>query len=267
MAKDTGALFASTASYYARYRPGYPPEVFAHLVDTLGLNGRQRVLDLGCGPGTVAIPLAPFVERVVAADPQPEMIKVGARTARAAGVADAIEWRVAGSASIAELGADGPYDLVTMGSSFHWMDREAVLADLARVTTSEAAVVLLGDPPPEWGAEAPWADDIKDLRRRYLGTDRRAGSGSGTDPAERHEDVLRRSAFAHVTTTNWAWTLERTVDELVGLQFSYSFSSPALLGARQQDYASQVRDVLMRHAPDGMISTQHDTELIIARRR
>lgn len=114
---------------------------------------------------------------------------------------------------------------------------------------SEAAVVLLGDPPPEWGAEAPWAGDIKDLRRRYLGTDRRAGSGSGSDPAEGHEDILRRSAFAHVTTMNWPWTLERTVDELVGLQFSYSFSSPALLGARRQDYGSQVRDVLLRQPP------------------
>jgi len=44
-------LFAGTAGYYARYRPGYPAEVLAHLRATFGRDGTGRLLDLGCGTG------------------------------------------------------------------------------------------------------------------------------------------------------------------------------------------------------------------------
>lgn len=43
---DPTELFASTAPYYARYRSGYPPELFTELVDRFGLDGTQTVLDL-----------------------------------------------------------------------------------------------------------------------------------------------------------------------------------------------------------------------------
>ena len=33
-----------------------------------------RVLDLGCGPGTLAIPMAGFAGEVVAVDVEPEML-------------------------------------------------------------------------------------------------------------------------------------------------------------------------------------------------
>lgn len=57
-------LFTGTASYYARYRPGYPPDMFTTLEHRLGLDGTQRVLDLGCGTGQIAVGLAPLVAHV-----------------------------------------------------------------------------------------------------------------------------------------------------------------------------------------------------------
>ncbi|MGH9173431.1 MAG: class I SAM-dependent methyltransferase, partial [Vicinamibacterales bacterium] len=61
-------LFKGTASYYARYRPGYPAEFFAAVVEHFGLDGAGRLLDLGCGTGQLLIPLAPFVEAAIGMD-------------------------------------------------------------------------------------------------------------------------------------------------------------------------------------------------------
>ncbi len=48
MTADTPAeLFASTAPYYAKYRPGYDPKLYDLLAERFGLDGAQRVLDLG----------------------------------------------------------------------------------------------------------------------------------------------------------------------------------------------------------------------------
>ncbi|MFE5302268.1 hypothetical protein [Streptomyces sp. NPDC056632] len=63
------ALFASAAEHYARFRPGYPDEFFALLAERFGLDGTQTAMDLGCGPGMSALPLAPHVDRLYAIDP------------------------------------------------------------------------------------------------------------------------------------------------------------------------------------------------------
>ena len=40
-------MFKGTAPYYARYRPGYPPELLVRLAATARLDGMGRLLDLG----------------------------------------------------------------------------------------------------------------------------------------------------------------------------------------------------------------------------
>src|SRR6266702_2438779 len=61
-------IFHGTAWYYARYRPGYPQELFDLLRGRFELDGTGRLLDLGCGTGQLAVPLAPLFEEVVAVD-------------------------------------------------------------------------------------------------------------------------------------------------------------------------------------------------------
>ena len=62
-------LFSGTAHYYARYRPGYPEHFFRHILSRFSLGATARVLDLGCGTGQLAIPLAPPVAEVIGIDP------------------------------------------------------------------------------------------------------------------------------------------------------------------------------------------------------
>jgi cyclopropane fatty-acyl-phospholipid synthase-like methyltransferase len=77
--------FEGTAAYYDRYRAPYAPETIEYLVSAFGLDDTARVLDLGCGPGTIAIPISRFVAEVLAVDLDPAMVVEGRRLAQERG--------------------------------------------------------------------------------------------------------------------------------------------------------------------------------------
>ena len=84
-------LFAGTAGYYARYRPGYPAAVLDRLRAVFGLDGTGRLLDLGCGTGELARPLHADFEQAVGIDISPEMVAEARRQSARAGIAN-VRW-------------------------------------------------------------------------------------------------------------------------------------------------------------------------------
>ena len=82
-------LFAGAAAYYEFGRLPYAPGLADALADALGLNGSGRLLDLGCGPGTVALKVARLFEEVVGLDADHEMLLEAERLAAQRGVRNA----------------------------------------------------------------------------------------------------------------------------------------------------------------------------------
>ena len=81
---------------------------------------QHALIDLGTGPGLLALGFAPYVGRIVGVDPEPAMI--AAATEAAARASQALTL-IEGKAE--ELPADiGSFDVVTIGRALHWMDRE-----------------------------------------------------------------------------------------------------------------------------------------------
>ena len=74
--------FATTVALYEELRPPYPPAFFGRVAQQLGLASEHALIDLGTGPGLLALGFAPYVGRIVGVDPEPAMI-VAARTAAA----------------------------------------------------------------------------------------------------------------------------------------------------------------------------------------
>lgn len=263
--EDPAELFTSTAPYYVRYRSGYPPAFFAYLIDRFALDSTQTVLDLGCGTGQIAIPLAPHTARVLAVDPEPTMLEQARRLAAEHGVTT-IDWIQGDAHRLHEF--DFPaLDLVTMGASFHWTDREALMVELDTLVASGGAVVVASGGAAGKRIPSSLNDAIAALRTRYLGPTRRTGLGTNIPRDERHADVLRRSPFSHVDRVTWAWQLPRDVDSLVGLQFTYSYSAPVRFGheATRLRFEHELRELLRAHFPDGVTETIH-TEALIATR-
>src|SRR5215472_11194967 len=164
----------------------------------VGLDGSQRVLDIGCGTGQMTIPLARHASAVLAIDPVPGMLAAGRQAARAAG-ADNITWLEGDSSRIAALAAPGA-DLAVFAASFHWTDRPAVLAVLNEVLAPGGAVIVVNDILGD-DEEPDWVHAIASIRAHYLGTEQRTGMSVIAD----HRDVLASSAFGAVDTLTWSW--------------------------------------------------------------
>ncbi|MBF6589461.1 MAG: methyltransferase domain-containing protein [Ktedonobacterales bacterium] len=149
-----GAEFAAQfqdASIVRAYphRPPYPAAVFAFLVGLLPQASRA-VLDLGCGTGDLARPLAPLVARVDAVDISAGMLE--AARALPGGDQPNLTW-IAGSAEAAPVRP--PYGLITAGESLHWMAWDVVLprCHALLVPGGALAIVEREEAPQPWFAE------------------------------------------------------------------------------------------------------------------
>lgn len=81
------SLFQGAAKFYEKGRLPYAPSIGSTLAEALALDGVGRLLDVGCGPGTVTAVLASYFADAVGIDPDPGMIAAARR------VAD-IEWDI-----------------------------------------------------------------------------------------------------------------------------------------------------------------------------
>jgi ubiquinone/menaquinone biosynthesis C-methylase UbiE len=243
-------LFKGTAQYYARYRPGYPEPFFAHVVDRFRLDGTGRLLDLGCGTGQLAVPLASRFQEVVGMDPEPEMLAVATAQARAAGVGH-VTWIEGGSDDLPALQPQlGTFRLVTMGSSFHWMDQQATLLALAGLVAPFGGLVIAGS-ASLWNRANPWQEAVKSVIQRWLGAARRAGSSTYAEPAEPFEAVIARSPFRFVERYRHEYLLIWDIERIIGHLFSTSFCSVRVLGSKREPFESDLRQTLREIEPSG----------------
>jgi SAM-dependent methyltransferase len=114
--------FSGGAAEYTRYRPTYPPGLFAWLS---GLNDRHYLAwDCGCGNGQAAIGLAPYYDRVTATDPSRQQIENAIPHER-------VGYRVAPAE---DSGLDpSSIDMVVVAQALHWFDFERFYAEVCRV--------------------------------------------------------------------------------------------------------------------------------------
>jgi SAM-dependent methyltransferase len=216
--------FRTAAPHYVRYRPAYPAELIARLAGAARLDSTARVLDLGCGPGTLSIPLAAHAGEVVAVDVEPEML---ARLRESApSNVTAIEAR---AEDVDETW--GAFRLATAGRAFHWFDTGLVLGRLAAVTP---ALALVADAPG--GSEA---------QRQTLHIAAELIDAPPLPRARfRFVDLLRSSPFSEVEVISVEVERRWTPDELIGLAYSTSAASPERLGARAPEFERRVRQEL-----------------------
>jgi trans-aconitate methyltransferase len=255
-------IFAGTAAYYARYRQPYPDELIADLVAHYSLDGAGRLLDLGCGPGTLTLPLASHFESVLAVDIAEDMIVEARRQPVPPGAA--IEWRGMRAEDVSP--ALGTFRLVTSGSAFHWMDRDGVLTRVQEVLEPGCGIALAGGAGVWWEGKEDWHQAVTATIKRYLGERRRAGSGIATHMAdERFEQTLERLGWRVEFERDYPDVLEWDVGGVIGHLWSSSFANRRLLGERAEQFERELRAELSRLHPDGRFRETGDFGLVCGR--
>lgn len=263
------SLFAGSAPYYQRGRLPYAAGFADAIRDALGLDGSGRLLDVGCGPGTVTLPLAPMFREAVGVDADEGMLDEARRSGRRAGLENVRWLRKRAEELPAGLGA---FRVAVFAQSFHWMDRDRVAGTIHRMLDPAGALVHISDVKEPLSSSGlphpvPPVGGIRELVRHYLGPVRRAGQGvleHGTPGGE--AAVLARAGFGgpERLRVRAETVLERTVDDVVAWAYSRSDSAPHLFGQRLAEFDRDLRSLLDEAADDGRFSERvPDTEIFV----
>jgi len=237
--------FASTVAYYENARPPYGGAFFAAVARELGLDGGQRLLDVGAGPGLLAIGFAPYCKEVVGLDPEPAMIEAARMAAARAGVAGAfIEGRFEDKA--ASLAA---FDVVTIGRAIHWLDPDPARMALDRVVKPRGRIVVCHASSVDDGRN-PWLGAFNAIRDRWR-DDR---------PRYDRDVFFAGGPFVPRGTISVETATTVPVERLADRILSMSTSSPERLGGEVAVMRSAMREALASYASEGMIQDTVEAE-------
>ncbi len=198
------------AGDYARFRPGYAPQVATAV---LGYVGRAAAsidaADIGAGTGIWTRTLAARgLHSVVAVEPNDEMRGQGIETSAGTDIA----W-IKGSAEATGL-PDGSVDLVSMASSLHWADFDKACDEFHRILRPGGVFVALWN--PRFIEANPLLVEIETEIARLRPDIRRVSSGrSGI--TERLTDMLSaKPQFAEVLYLEGRHSAHQTPGQYMG---------------------------------------------------
>jgi SAM-dependent methyltransferase len=253
--------FRTTTPYYAKYRLAYPDGLIARALTLAGLAPGDPVLDLGCGPGLLAVPIARLGMRVTAVDPEPEMLAAAGEAAREAGVEIAFRE----GSSFAMPRDLGQFKLIAMGRAFHWMDGGATLELLDGYVVPGGALAFFDDEHPRT-AENAWWRALRGVSEDY-GRNLSPHLVAANSPGYRtHDSLLLDSPFCCLEGVSVVVRRERTVDDIVGLAFSMSTSSRQRLDERAASFESDLRKRLLALSPSGQFVEIAELSALVASR-
>ncbi|MDM9384099.1 class I SAM-dependent methyltransferase [Chlorogloeopsis sp. ULAP01] len=257
-------LFTGAAWYYAQYRPKYPPIVFDLLTEIFHLDGKGKLLDLGCGAGLITIPLRDRFEEVIGLDPDPEMLQVAQQQATAVGATN-ISW-VQYRAENISPDVD-KFRLVTIGRAFHWMQRDFVLQRVYNLLTDNGGLAIIQTHEDPWNSDHPWKKTAIAVVKRWLGEQRRTGEGGKGvwKPLQiSHEEILAQSAFSSQAKYEVKYQQSWTVDTYLGYLYSTAFCLPSYVGENRERFEADLKESLLAVEPSGSFIEELPITIIAA---
>ncbi len=241
--------FATTVPLYENFRSPYAAGFFETVARRARLGKADSLIDLGTGPGIIALGFAAYVGRIVGVDPEPAMLEAArqaaARTSQAFTLLE----------SKAEtLTADvGTYNVVTIGRALHWLEPEATAALLGRLVAPGGLILVCASASAADGRNG-WLAAYNEARRSW----------SHSAEGERHHqdlDTLLRGTRFHVGETI---TVESriSVSDLARRVLTFSSSSPAVIGTQVEEMLRDVEDRLLPLSQAGLL-----TEIVLSTAR
>ncbi|QBD81017.1 class I SAM-dependent methyltransferase [Ktedonosporobacter rubrisoli] len=223
-------------------RPTYPQEIFT-ILNELIVEEPRAVLDVGCGTGNIARPLADYIERIDAVDLSLPMLE-RARTLPG-GDSPKIRW-LHGPAESVEL--EPPYALVTAGESLHWMEWNVVLPRLARILTPHGMLAITYV-EEQSARSAPWSDGARQIIQRF-------SNNPTYQPFDWIAELEKEQLFQKLGERQSAPVLvKQTVEDYIAAQHARSTLSLDTMTTEQAaQFDREMQELLLPFAQDGLLT-------------
>jgi ubiquinone/menaquinone biosynthesis C-methylase UbiE len=228
------------SAYAARF--AYGPDTFGILASLR--RGSGPVCEIGAGNGRLTLGLAGRVGRVDAIEPSRAMVDAAGE-----GANPDIHWIVA---RFEEAPLRGPYSLVVAAESIHWVDWKLAFPRIVSVLIPGAFLALVGVDEFEPGTDDP--SRVRCAKLRQL-----INEFSTNHEYERYDLIPSLSAagvFELVGTARATRaTVTESIERVISRLHSMNGLAPTALGHRLGAFDRRARDLLLRLAPTGTIST------------
>jgi SAM-dependent methyltransferase len=266
-ARWNGPSGRAWSEYAEHFERGYADFDAAYLA-AVAAGPDDLVLDVGSGPGALALEIAATARRVVGVDVSAALVDLARRRARAAG-RDQVVFVVA-DPQVDPLPDEGPFDLVVshFGSMF-FDDPVAAFTVLFRALRPGGRLVLLTWQAPEHN---PWQVEV--LRALHPDRDApipptEAPSPFGLSDPDRVRGVLGAAGFVDVGLEGLRAPHWSGADPDDAVRFTATHNAPVLDGyeeATRRRALDQLRALFeAHHTPDGVLFDSA-TWLVRARR-
>jgi SAM-dependent methyltransferase len=240
--------FSDRAADYVRFRPDYPAAAIDAILNGVGDPAALIAADVGAGTGISARLLAERGTRVIAIEPNREMLG-------AAAPHEHIAWVVA-TAEATALAA-GSVGLVLSAQAFHWFRQPDALSEFHRVLAPSGRLVLM------WNSR----DRTDPLTREYIEA---IHAVQGEHPAERRPFdpavVSARGEFGEAWLKTFPYRQSLDREGLAGRAWSASYVPRE--GPRAEQLVQNLDALHQKYRDErGMIALRYRTEVWIAERR
>lgn len=234
--------------YYHKYRRGYPADVFDVLARTLNLTKDDMALDLGCGTGQIAVPLAAQVGAVIGMDPSADMLH---RARQEAKDASNTTWLLGADADLPRLAAVlGTRRLaaITIGQALHWMDHEALFQAAKPLLRDGGGIAILTNGAPLWLQATRWSQALKGTLERWLGTTLSYSCGTDQQAQDRYAGALSDAGY-DVRREAVDYDDDLTIDQIIGGVLSAASADKVSRPNQRKIIANNIRRAVAPHGP------------------
>lgn len=224
------------------HRAPYPDDVFRKIVD-LAPN-RRSMLDLGCGPGTIARRLASQFERITALDASRAMLNLGRQMP--SGDTLNIHWIEGLAEHMVDV--DHPYDVVVAAESIHWMDHQHLFPRLRnQVADVHIFVVVEGDD----AYEPPWQTEWERFLEKWIRhTSNKPYKPGGNEPfLRKYEEWINVLGEQYFISK----PIVQHVDHFIACQHSRNTFTPSALGYAMATFDKELAGLLAPYATENKI--------------
>ncbi len=197
--------FSDRAEDYAKYRPSYPEEAIATILEGLGNPSQLVAADIGAGTGISSRLLAQQGVRVMAIEPNAAM--------REAASPHPLVELCDGTAEATNL-PDASVNLVTCFQSFHWFNPEPTLLEFHRILKPTGRLALV------------WNDRDRDdeVTQNYTHLVQIASNNHAAESRMTSVDPLLASPlFPDVSYHTFTYRQELNLEGLIGRAMSVSY--------------------------------------------
>lgn len=136
--------YSKAAQAYNKVRPHYPAALILFVAEMTQLKSYSKILEIGCGPGTLTIDLAALNCSIRCIEPNPDFCELARRNCRQypkvlIEQSSFEKWPVETSA----------YEIVVSASAFHWIQPEIGYPKVASALCDNGYFVLLWNKVPQ----------------------------------------------------------------------------------------------------------------------